>query len=385
MAGKAPQPGSDVEAFCRATLSGDGVLVAFEGHWCMHADVPDLLDARRLLGQSPRPAMLRFETSGLLAWDSRFVVFCRSLLALARLHGMDADLSGLPEGARELLSMAEKVPAPATVAGSEASGPLLSGLRGWSVRAWRDMFGLLEFIGGLILACGKLIRGRAVFQTASFVHLLRQTGVDALPVVSLMNLLAGMILAFVASIQLAQFGAQLYVSTIVGIAMIRVMGALMTGIVMASRTGSAFASELGTMQVAEEIDALRTLGFPPTEFLVLPRVLALALTMPLLCVYADVMGVVGGFIVGVGLLGIDSVQYLAQTYYSIPPDNFWIGLTHGAVFGVIVALAGCHRGMRCGRSAQAVGQAATSAAVTGVMGIIIATAVITWLENLLGW
>jgi len=223
-----------------------------------------------------------------------------------------------------------------------------------------------------------------VFQRSGLVLLLRQVGADALAIVSLISLLVGLILAFVASIQLSQFGAQIYVATIVGIAMVRVMGAIMTGIIMAGRTGAAFAAELGTMQVNEEIDALRTFGFSPVEFLVMPRMLALVLMMPLLCIYADLMGVLGGFIVGVVMLGINPELYMTQTFHSVPLANFWIGLAHSVVFGVLVALAGCYRGMRCGRSAMAVGQATTSAVVTGILSIVIATAVITWLCNILG-
>jgi len=214
--------------------------------------------------------------------------------------------------------------------------------------------------------------------------LIKQAGVDALPIVSLISLLVGLILAFVGAIQLQQFGAQIYVSTIVGIAMVRVMGAIMTGIIMAGRTGAAYAAELGTMQVNEEIDALRTFGFSPTEFLVLPRLVALLFMMPLLCIYADLMGILGGFIVGALMLDINPIQYFTNTWQSVPLANFWIGLVHSTVFGVLVALAGCYRGMRCGRSALAVGQAATSAVVTGILAIIIATAVITVVCNILG-
>jgi len=163
-----------------------------------------------------------------------------------------------------------------------------------------------------------------------------------------------------------------------------VMGAIMTGIIMAGRTGAAFAAQLGTMQVNEEIDALKTMGISPMEFLVLPRMLALVLMMPLLCVYADLMGILGGLIVGVGMLDLSAVEYFNQTKASVTLNNFWIGLFHSTVFGVLVALAGCLRGLQCGRSASAVGDAATSAVVTGIVSIIVATAIITIICNVLG-
>ena len=196
--------------------------------------------------------------------------------------------------------------------------------------------------------------------------------------------LLGLILAFIGAVQLMMFGAQIYVADLVGIAMVRVMGAVMAGIIMAGRTGAAFAAQLGTMQVNEEIDALETLGISPMEFLVLPRMLALALMMPLLCLYADFMGVLGGFIVGVTMLDLNVMEYYNQTRAAIHLNNLWIGLFQSAVFGVLVALAGCLRGMQCGRSASAVGDAATSAVVTGIVSIVVATAVITVLCNVLG-
>jgi len=207
---------------------------------------------------------------------------------------------------------------------------------------------------------------------------------QALPIVSLICFLVGLILAFIGAIQLQLFGAQIYVADLVGIAMVRLMAAIMTGIVMAGRTGGAFAAQLGTMQVNQEIDALKTTGISPMEFLVLPRMLALALMMPPLCLYANVMGILGGMVVGVGLLDIGFIEYYQETAKAVGLWNLGIGLFSGLVFGIIVALAGCMRGMQCGRSASAVGDAATSAVVTAIVGIIVSTAVITVLCNFLG-
>ncbi len=186
------------------------------------------------------------------------------------------------------------------------------------------------------------------------------------------------------AVQLKVFGAEIYVASLVGIAMVRVMGAVMTGIIMAGRTGASFAAKLGTMQVNEEIDALKTLGISPMEFLVLPRVIALLIIMPMLCLYADLMGILGGLIVSVSMLDLNVFQYLHQTKISVQLSNLWIGLFHSAVFGVLVALSGCLKGMQCGRSASAVGEAATSAVVTGIVSIVISTAIITISCDILG-
>jgi len=162
------------------------------------------------------------------------------------------------------------------------------------------------------------------------------------------------------------------------------MGAMMTAIIMAGRTGAAFAAQLGTMQVNEEIDALRTLGISPIDFLVLPRMIALVLMLPLLCLYANLMGILGGAMVGVGMLDLSVVQYFNETRDAIRLTDFMAGLFKSGVFGILIALSGCLRGMQCGRSSSAVGLAATSAVVTGIVAIVVADAVLTVIYDLLG-
>jgi phospholipid/cholesterol/gamma-HCH transport system permease protein len=193
-----------------------------------------------------------------------------------------------------------------------------------------------------------------------------------------------MILAFLGAIQLVQFGAQIYVADLVGIGMAREMAAMMVGIILAGRTGAAFAAELGAMQANEEIDALTTLGLSPMDFLVLPRVLALVLMTPLLCLYADVMAILGGALIGVTVLELPAVTWFQQTEAAVRLVDFAGGLIKATVYGAIVALAGCLRGMQSGRSSVAVGQATTSAVVTSIVVIIVAMAVLTVIYNALG-
>jgi phospholipid/cholesterol/gamma-HCH transport system permease protein len=243
---------------------------------------------------------------------------------------------------------------------------------------------MLNFIGEAAITFAKFLVGKATFRRVDLFLLLQECGAQALPVVSLISVLLGLILAFVGAIQLKMFGAQIFVADVVGIGMVRVMGAIMTGIIMAGRTGAAFAAQLGTMEVNEEIDALKTLGISPMEFLVLPRMIALVIMMPLLCIYADLMGILGGLIVGVGMLDLGLIEYLNRTREALTLTVFGVGLFHSAVFGVLVALSGCLRGMQCERSASAVGYAATSAVVTSIVSIIVATAVITFVCQVLG-
>jgi phospholipid/cholesterol/gamma-HCH transport system permease protein len=229
-----------------------------------------------------------------------------------------------------------------------------------------------------------LMRGKARFRSVDLWMNIQECGPSALPIVSLISLLVGLILAFVGAVQLALFGAQIYIADLVGLGMTREMGGLMAAIIMSGRTGAAYAAQLGTMQVNSEIDALKAMGFEPMEFLVLPRLLALILIMPLLCLYADLMGIIGGTLVTVSFFDVSLVEYLNRTADAIHIPDFVIGIIKCTVFGVLIALAGCMRGIQCGRSASAVGDAATSAVVTGIVFIVIADSLMTVMCNRLG-
>ncbi len=242
----------------------------------------------------------------------------------------------------------------------------------------------LDFLGDIVVSSGRLIRGKVYFRRDDFMLLVQRCGVDALFLVSLISLLVGMILAFVGSLQLKLFGAQIFIADIVGIAMVRVLSAVMTGIIMSGRIGASFAAELGIMQDNEEIDALKTLGVSPVEFLVIPRIMALVIMMPILTIYADLMGILGGYLISAGMLGLNPTEYLTHTQTAIKLSYLWVGLIHSVVFGLIIAVAGCLRGIKCERSSVGVGAATTSAVVTGITGIVIATAVITFICQVLG-
>ena len=253
-----------------------------------------------------------------------------------------------------------------------------------ALKVEEDVFSLFEFIGDITSSFGRLVTGKAFFSLGNFLLIIQECGIGALFLVSLISMLVGMILAFVGAIQLQIFGAQIYIADMVGIGMVRVMGALMTGILMSGRTGASFAAELGIMQTNEEIDALTTLGVNPVEYLVLPRVIALVIMMPLLTLYADFMGMAGGYIISTGMLGINGAEYLHHTKIAVTLPTLWIGLIHSVVFGIIIAVAACLHGIKCGRSVAAVGEATTSAVVSSITSIVIATAIITLICHVLG-
>lgn len=250
-----------------------------------------------------------------------------------------------------------------TAVGKEA----LSGLS-----ALRDVATL---VGEVVLATGRLLRGKARFDRADTWAVMQASGVGAVGVVTLVNLLVGAILAFVGAIQLAKFGAGMFVADLVSIATVREMAAVITAIVLSGRTGAAFAARIATMQGNEEIDALKTLGVSPVEFLVLPRVLALTLMTPLLYAYACAVGLAGGWLVGVGMLNLSSTLYWDRTAEALSGTHFLLGTLKSFVFGALVALAGCYHGLRAGRNAAAVGEATTAAVVSGIVGVIVVDAI----------
>lgn len=364
-------------------VSTTALCVYFGGQWTIQATLPDVADVQARC-TTPPVQRLTFETAALARWDSALLTFLLALQAICAAHQVTCDLTGLPPGVPRLLALATAVPERQdTRRSATRRGPLV--WLGQSALAMsRSTYAFLAFVGEVTLALGRFCSGRARFRRVDLFLIIQECGVQALPIVSLISLLVGMILAFVGATQLRQFGAQIYVADMIGLGMAREMGAMMTGVIMAGRTGAAFAAQLGTMTVNEEIDALTTMGLKPIDFLVVPRLLALALMMPLLCLYADLVGILGGAVIGVGMLNLGLEQYYRQMLTSLHLNDFLVGLIKGSVFGVLVALAGCLRGMQCGRSAAAVGNAATSAVVTGIVWIIVSDAFLTVLYDMLG-
>jgi len=365
-------------------LTADTLCVRLSGQWTIQAALPSPAEVQAQCEAPPGVRHLSFAATDLADWDSALLTFLLKLKELCDQRQIEFDCAGLPQGVQRLLALATAVPEHHEARREGQRASLLVRL-GQSVlaiaEAARD---LLTFLGQVALAFGQLIRGRARFRAVDLWLIVQQSGAQALPIVSLISFLVGLIMAFVGASQLRQFGAQIYVANLVGLVMAREMGAMMTGIIMAGRTGAAFAAQLGTMVVNQETDALITMGLNPVEFLVVPRMLALMLMVPLLCIYAGLIGILGGAVVGVSMLHLGVAQYYQQTLSALHLMDFVVGLIKGAVFGILVALAGCLRGMQCGRSASAVGAAATSAVVTGIVWIIVFDAVLTVMYNVLG-
>ena len=362
----------------------DTLRLRLKGSWKIGARFPSVDVVQKQIESSGGIRRIGFNTENLTAWDSGLLTFLIKISDYCSQNNIVFDKDGLPEGVVRLIALATAVPERKGARKEAVHEPFFSRVGSLSIELWQSTRELLAFIGEATIAFFNLLVGKASFRRSDLFLFIQQCGADALPIVTLISLLVGLILAFIGAVQLMMFGAQIYVADLVGIAMVRVMGAVMVGIVMAGRTGAAFAAQLGTMQGNEEIDALKTMGVSPMEFLVLPRMLALVLMMPLLCVYADLMGVLGGLIVGVSALDIGLLQYINQTMGALKLSFFLIGIIHATIFGVLVSLAGCLRGIQCGRSASAVGDATTSAVVTSIVAIIVATGIITVVCNVLG-
>ncbi len=345
------------------------LLVEIAGDWLDRTGLPDVSAVEQELAAGGVKA-LEFETKALGRWDSALMVRILAFNDLCAKAQVEFRAKTLPNGLAKLIVLSQAVPEKTDAARKETIPSFLQRVGESGLAAWTGGALMLGFLGESVVAMLKLVRGRAQFRWSDTLMVIQQTGPEALGIVALINFLIGMILAFVGATELSQFGASIYTADLVAVATVREMACIMTGIIICGRTGAAFAAQLGTMKVNQEIEAFSTFGISPFEFLVLPRMLALILMMPLLCLFADLIAVAGGFLVSTLMLDVAPVLYLDRTLESIRLSAFLLGVFKGGFFGVIVALTGCLRGMQCGTNAAAVGQATTSAVVTGITLII---------------
>jgi len=358
------------------------VVVSASGSWergslaASSVSVAPLMDAALNAMEEPDVKEVRFAAPDLESWDSLLLASFNAVAREAVKRGLAVDASALPDGMAPMLDMALAVP-PSDQARTQYDEGFFESLGGKVLAIPGISRDVMEFLGEVTQSLTRFVTGRASFSRRDLWNVFRECGVDALPIVTLTSLLLGLILAFVSSMQLKLFGAEIYVASLVGVSMVRVMGPVLTGIVLAGRTGASFAAVIGSMQVNEEVDALTGFGISPMDFLVLPRVLGLAIMTPLLTLYSNIAGITGGFLVGVLMLGITPAAYLDNTLSLMEMSYVWIGLLHAFVFGILIALCGCYQGIRSGRNASAVGRATTSAVVNSIVGIIIATSIIT--------
>lgn len=356
-------------------------LVVLQGDWTLESRPPDAAAPAKVSAVAEGGG-LAFQSDQLGRWDSALLVFLAALRQDALARGAAFDPAGIPPTARGLLDLMLPISTPPA---RPAAPPFVERVGLACIAAWAEGGAVVTFVGETILRTGAALRGRARMRRVDLMDCLYEAGVGALPIVTVVNILVGAILAFVGAVQLRRFGADIYVANLVGVAVVREMAALMTAIVLSGRTGGAYAAEIATMQGSEEIDALRAIGIPVHDYLVLPRVLALTLMMPLLYLYGSAVGIFGGFLVAVLMLDVTASSFSTQLVAAVGAGQAVFGFTKSITFGVLIAIAGCRIGLTAGRSSTEVGRAATTAVVVGIVGVIVVDAIFAICANAVGF
>ena len=358
--------------------------IVLKGSWQLQGALPPVELVLRKLSSGPQLERISFSSSAVTSWDSGLLVFLSKLIRYCDESKLQVMTDGLPAGICNLLDLAASSPAANDTSQHGNDESLINRIGNTTIDLFEGAPDALRFLGASLKSVVRLVTGKAQYNKSEFFYIIQQVGPQALPIVSLISFLVGLILAYMGALQLERFGAQIYIADLVGIAMVREVGSLMTAIIMTGRTGAAYAAEIGTMQVNEEIDAFKTLGISPMDYLVMPRLVALVLMMPLLSLYAGLVGILAGIIVSVNVFDLSVYEYYQQTLRALNFTHFAVGMMKGTLYGILIALAGCLRGIQCGRSAQAVGQATTSAVVTGIITVVIAASVTTVILQRMG-
>lgn len=371
-----------MEAYLDIEQGPSGPTLHLKGDWQDDAALPSSAAMKGELQRAGAGASITVSGRDVASWTGVLPAFLSGLRAECQAAGIGLELREMPQGVLRLLDVSRRGPE------EPAPDRKTSGVRArvglWAVAQGRAMIDILWMVGEVVLATLASLGPTGKARAVDFLGALREVGAAALAIVAVVNFLVGGILGFVGLVQLEQFGAQVYLANLVGIAVAREMAAIMTAIVMAGRTGAAFAANLATMQGNEEIDALETLGVSPVEHLVVPRVNALILMMPLLYLYGCAMGIAGGMVIAVTSSDLTMLGYLDETLTGVEPRHFAIGAMKSVFFGALIGIASCHIGLRAGRSAAEVGHAATSSVVVCIVGIIILDAMFAVCTNMLG-
>lgn len=353
----------------RRSSDGGTLTLIMTGRWDSDTTGKWWQRGQQILTQS-KPRRLVIDASGVSYCDGAGVAFLIDLQQLQIRTGGDAAIQGLQEEVRRLLDIYGHISIERPSGRRREPLSIIEQVGKAAVELWRDFKSLLTFVGELAVMLLRAARQPRLVRWQEAWLVAERSGVNALPIIALIGVLLGLILAFQSAIPMRRFGADIFVADLLGIAMLREMGPLITAIILAGRSGSAFAAELGTMKVREEIDALRTMGLEPVRFLVLPRVIAAVAMIPVLTVFANLFGLMGGAIV-MRSLGYPLVTYVNQVLSAVTVGDLMGGLLKSFVYGIVVAAVGCLRGLETRTGASAVGQSTTSAVVSGIVLIAI--------------
>jgi phospholipid/cholesterol/gamma-HCH transport system permease protein len=361
------------------------LTIELSGDWTLDAEFPEAIEddiiARFMSGEFDSVIV---KMNAVSSWNSALLTVIIRIKELSQAHHLHCNIAAVPEEMQRLLKLLDQIPVCQVDAFFEKNTSFLYNVGSNVIAAIKEIGQVIDFLGRAIAAFILVLKGKANYRGSDTWLVMQQTGAEALPIVSLLNFLVGAILGYIGALQLEKFGAEIFIGDMVGVAMTREIAAIITAIIMAGRSGAAFAAQIGTMKVNEEIDALRSMGLSPMEFLVLPRMIGMMLMMPLLAIYANFMGVFGGALVAYTILDITLEQYLDVVIKSVELNDLFVGITMSIVFGIIVSVVGCQKGMSCGSNAEAVGTSTTSAVVTSTVLIFVAAAFLTFFFGALG-
>jgi phospholipid/cholesterol/gamma-HCH transport system permease protein len=371
---------SQPQARADASREGESLVLRLSGNWRITAEHPIWVNV--MIGERPRRVVLKVEGVG--TWDSSLALFLNAARSWSRKHGVELAEEGLP---KEACKLADLLARKTSLVVAHAGIPdFFTALGATTVKLWTETKDLAQLVGECVFSTGRFFRGQAQFRWRDAFSEMQQCGAMALPIVGLISYLTGVTMAYTGAIVLRQYGGDIYVADLVGLAVVREMGPMMAAIVLAGRTGAAYAATLGNMKANEEIDALETLGVSPVDFLVMPRVAALFIMMPFLAFYSNGLGILGGMTIAAAKpLNIPPNLYWSEMQTSVDLSDISTGLIKAAIFGMIIGMAGCWRGLQADRSAAGVGQAATAAVVTSILLIVVADSLCAVAFNILGW
>lgn len=359
-------------------LEGNVLEVTLSGVWRITEARPSWT---QLVG-ARKPTVVRLKTADLDRWDSSLLLYLFEVDQWCRATGAQCELQALPEKIRSLLS--QLADSHATSVPFDRSQNFFAVVGNATMGIGRKTKEISQFVGECVIGAVRIVKSPQKFRWRDCISEMQQCGAMALPIVSLISFLVGVTLAYTGALVLRQYGGDIYVADLVGLAVVREMAAVMTGVVLAGRTGAAFAATLGNMKANEEIDALETLGISAVDFLVLPRLVALGVMMPLLALYANALGILGGMAVAAGVLNIPPTAYWVEMGTIVSMSDVTVGVIKAISFGLIVGLSGCLRGLQADRSAAGVGKAATSAVVTSILLIVVFDSIFAVLFNVVG-
>lgn len=375
-----PRSGASPTGLLNIDTDAAPAVVYLAGDWGRAAQLPGAADVAAALLASQAQSVV-IDGSGLDQPHPRAAGFVRALGSQLRARGVSVEYRHLGANLTALIDLAGRT-APDL---RSTNQPNLFERVGRQARSYYQAYAdALGFVGQAATATPRFVTGRSQSRWQDFVGYVQETGAASLPVVTVVNLLVGAVLGFVGAIQLQKFGAGLYLADLVGIAVAREMAALMTAFVIAGRIGATFAAHLATMQTNEEVDALRMTGVAPFDFLVMPRLAALSLMMPLLYLYAAAVGIIGGMLVAELVLGMPPLAFMHRLHAAVAVRHFVIGFLKSGCFGVLIALTSCYLGLNAGRNAAEVGRSATRTVVICIIGIILIDAVFALGTNALG-